>query len=253
MTIAPTSCALAPAPLVQQQAATVPSVPAPTATAAGPAPTTTAPATSAAADATAGAGRLTTVAPGGSQSDADLVEGALETLRRSTAGAVVVDRLLATDARINVVSDAEFAAMGQDGAHAFYDPKVGAMYLRRTDLQGESGADFAAVALAHEGVHMLDDTARVDAAYVAAASRSIAAGSLTQEQARFELTMIREARAFTFAGQVARELGVQLPQDDPTHVAASGANDQATYAAVWAALLGSSYNPEGRAAAVQNF
>jgi hypothetical protein len=62
-------------------------------------------ATGAAPVATATPQRLTTVAPGGQQSDANLVEATLNVLRGSQGGAAMVDRLLAVGARINVISD----------------------------------------------------------------------------------------------------------------------------------------------------
>lgn len=225
-------------------------------------PITTAPATTAAtAPAAATPQRLTTLAPGAAASDADLVESTLSVLRQSPAGAQVVDRLLAVGAKINVLSDAEIAAMGHGTAHAVYDPKVDTMFLRRSDLANTSNIGFAAVALAHEGTHLLDDVGKVDAPYVMQATqRVIAAGGPTtaagieaQEQATFELTMIKEARAFTFAGQVAKQLGVALPATDPTSVSVAGGNDQATYGKVFQSLLSSSYNPERRAAPIANF
>lgn len=205
--------------------------------------------------------RLTTLAPGGSAADANLVERTLGTLRQSAGGAQLVDRLLAVGARINVISDAEFQTMGHADAHAFYDPKIDTMFLRRSDLADASSMKFAAVALAHEGTHLLDDVGRIADPFInAAAGRVHAAGgpatpqgAAAQKQALFELTMIKEARAFTFAGQVARDLGVKTPSTDPTSISAAGANDQTTYAKVWQALLSSAYNPDRRAAAVMNF
>jgi hypothetical protein len=133
------------------------------------------------------------------------------------------------------------------------------MALRRSDLSDTQEIAFAAVALAHEGTHLLDDVGKVTQGWVAAATERIiaaggdgtAGGQAVMAQVEFELMMINEARAFTFAGQVARDLGVQLAAADPTSVAAAGRNDAATYAQVWQALLGtSSYNPERRSAAV---
>ena len=169
--------------------------------------------------------------------------------------------MLAVGAKVNVISDAEFKAMGHDNAHAFYDPKVDTMFLRRSDLSDANNLNFAAVALAHEGTHLLDDVGQVSTPFIENASRTIAAaggstsaaGREAQAQAMFELTMIKETRAFVFAGQVARDLGVQTPATDPTSVAAAGGNDQATYQRVWNAVLNSSYNEEKRQAAPRNF
>lgn len=225
-----------------------------TASGAGTAPVTTA------ATGTAAPQRLTAVAPGGNQADADLVERTLGVLRGSPNGAQVVDRLLAVGARINVISDAEFQAMGHGDSHAFYDPKIDTMFLRRSDLADQSGIQFAAVALAHEGTHLLDDVAGlaepvirdITAKVVAAGGLGTPAGAEAREQGLFELTMIKETRAFLFAGQVARDLGVQLPATDPTATAIAGGNDQATFNAVWQRLLESSYNPSGRRATPRN-
>jgi hypothetical protein len=205
--------------------------------------------------------RLTTLAPGGAQSDADLVESTLGILRQSPSGAQMVDRLLAVKARVNVVSDAEFSALGHGDAHAFYDPKQDAMFLRRSDLADATKQRFAAVALAHEGTHLLDDVGGVSDPFIedaahrvqAAGGTATANGAAIQAQALFELTMIKEARAFVFAGQVARDLAVPTPSSDPTSVAAAGGNDQSTYAKVWSSLLTSAYNPEHRTAAVRAF
>ncbi|MBC7460715.1 MAG: hypothetical protein H7287_05080 [Thermoleophilia bacterium] len=209
--------------------------------------------------------RMTSVAPGGTARDADLVEATLAQLRRSPSGAQVVDRLLAVGARVNVVSDGDFVRLGHGAAHAFYDPAAKTIYLRRTELEGARSSNtqsgFAAVALAHEGTHLLDDVSGVADGFIAARTRAIAhaggsaslAGVETQRQALFELTMVKEARAFLFAGQVARELGVTTPAADPTSVAASGPNDAATYGRVWDALLSSPYNPAGRTAQLANF
>jgi hypothetical protein len=208
----------------------------------------------------AGTQPLTTLAPGGSPQDAALVEQTLNVLRQSPSGAQVVDRLLAVGAKINVISDAEFQSMGHDSAHAFYDPKIDTMFLRRSDLADANNINFAAVALAHEGTHLLDDVAnladpmvsQITSNVVAAGGLNTPAGIEAREQGMFELMMVKEARAFTFAGQVARDLQVKLDDTDPTKVAISGGNDQTTYNAVWQRLLQSSYNPQGRTAAVRN-
>ncbi len=203
---------------------------------------------------------LTTLAPGGNAQDAALVERTLGVLRQSASGAQIVDRLLAAGARVNVISDEEFRAMGHGDAHAFYDPKIDTMFLRRSDLADDANVRFAAVALAHEGTHLLDDVAKLSDPFVAQVSQQVAAaggletaqGAAIRDQSMFELTMIKETRAFLFAGQVARELGVTLPSTDPTSTAIAGANDQATYNAVWQRLLQSSYNREGRTATARN-
>lgn len=203
---------------------------------------------------------LTTVAPGGNPQDAALVERALGVLRQSPSGAQAVDRMLAVGAKINVISDQEFAAMGHDSAHAFYDPKIDTMFLRRSDLADEQNVKFAAIALVHEGTHLLDDVSGISAPItqeitnrvVAAGGLGTPAGIEAREQGLFELTMIKETRAFLFAGTVARELGVQLPATDPTTIAINGGNDQGTYDAVWQRLLRSSYNEQGRSAAPRN-
>lgn len=204
--------------------------------------------------------RLTTVAPGGNQGDADLVERTLGVLRGSPAGAQVVDRLLAVGAKVNVISDAEFQSMGHGDSHAFYDPKIDTMFLRRSDLADTSAIRFAAVALAHEGTHLLDDVAgiaepmvrEIEARVASAGGLGTAAGIEARDQGLFELTMVKETRAFLFAGQVARELGMQLPATDPTSTAIAGGNDQATFTAVWERLLRSSYNPTNRTALPRN-
>lgn len=203
---------------------------------------------------------LTTLAPGGSPQDAALVERTLGVLRQSPAGAQVVDRLLAVGAKVNVISDEEFAGMGHGTAHAFYDPKIDTMFLRRSDLSDATNVQFAAVALAHEGTHLLDDVAKLSDPFIAEVTQRVAAagglataqGAAIRDQAMFELTMIKETRAFLFAGQVARELKVQLPTTDPTSTAIAGGNDQATFNAVWQRLLSSSYNEQGRTAAPRN-
>ena len=220
-----------------------------------------APATAAAGVGAAAAPRpLTTLAPGGNPQDAALVERTLGVLRQTPAGAQVVDRLLAVGAKVNVISDQEFAAMGHGSAHAFYDPKIDTMFLRRSDLSDDANVRFAAVALAHEGTHLLDDVAKLSDPFIAEVTQRVAAagglataqGAEIRDQAMFELTMIKETRAFLFAGQVARELNMQLPATDPTSTAIAGGNDQATFNAVWQRLLSSSYNEQGRTAAPRN-
>jgi hypothetical protein len=151
--------------------------------------------------------------------------------------------------------------MGHQDAHAFYDPKVDTMFLRRSDLADTNNMRFAAVALAHEGTHLLDDVGKVSDPFIQQASQKIAAaggpntaaGKAAQDQAMFELTMIKEARAFVFAGQVAKDLHVTTPATDPTSVSSAGGNDMATYSRVWDALLKSGYNPEHRTATVRSF
>ncbi len=210
--------------------------------------------------ATAAARPLTSLAPGGSAADAALVERTLGTLRQSPAGAQIVDRLLAVGARVNVISDDEFQAMGHKDAHAFYDPKIDTMFLRRSDLADNTNVQFAAVALAHEGTHLLDDVAKLSDPFINEVTQKVAAagglgtaqGAAIRDQAMFELTMIKETRAFLFAGSVARELNLKLPPTDPTSTAIAGANDQATYNAVWQRLLQSSYNEQGRTATPRN-
>jgi len=207
-----------------------------------------------------GVSRMTSVAPGGTQGDANLVEATLNVLRGSASGAAVVDRLLAVGARINVISDAEATAMGHGDAHAFFDPAKDTMYLRRSDLSG-ANLNFAAVAIAHEGTHLLDDAAGLAEPFIQQASNGVAAlggtatarGLEAQKQALFELTMIKETRAFVLAGQVARDLGVALPVGDPTTIAARGGNNQNTYSLVWQTLMTTAYNPDKRTAPARNF
>lgn len=207
-----------------------------------------------------GAQSLTTLAPGGSPQDAVLVEQTLNVLRQSPSGAQVVDRLLAVGAKINVISDAEFQAMGHESAHAFYDPKIDTMFLRRSNLADTKNVNFAAVALAHEGTHLLDDVAnlaepmigQITSKVAAAGGLGTAAGIEARDQGMFELMMVKETRAFLFSGQVARDLKVPFDNSDPTKVAVDGGNDQATYNALWQRLLRSSYNEAGRTAAPRN-
>ncbi|MCW2928625.1 MAG: hypothetical protein JWM86_2593 [Thermoleophilia bacterium] len=249
------------APMVAAPASIATPLAAPAVSTITPAAAATGAAPAAAATATAAPQRLTSLAPGGSAADANLVEQTLGTLRQSAGGSQLVDRLLAVGARINVISDAEFKGMGHGDAHAFYDPKIDTMFLRRSDLADAKNMKFAAVALAHEGTHLLDDVGRIADPFINAAATRVQAaggpgtpqGAAAQQQVLFELTMMKEARAFTFAGQVARDLGVTTPPTDPTSIAAAGGNDQATYAKVWQALLSSSYNPDRRTAAVANF
>lgn len=149
--------------------------------------------------------------------------------------------------------------MGEQDAHAFYDPKSDTMYLRRSELADEKNRSFAAVALAHEGTHLLDDLGgvgdpliqEISAKVTAAGGLGTAAGIEARDQGLFELMLLKETRAFTFAGSVARELGVRLGDNDPTATAIAGGNDQQTYAAVWDRLLRSSYNEQHRTAAVR--
>lgn len=202
---------------------------------------------------------LTALASGGSASDAQLVEGTLATLRSTPAGAQIVDRLLANNAKVNVISDAQFTQMGQADAHAFFDPNIDTVYLRRSDLVKDQ--QMAAVELAHEGTHLLDDIAGLNKPLFAQSeARAQAMGGTTSQanevraQAQFEEMIISEARAFTFSGQVAKQLGYnKLTNTDPTLISATGTNDQATYARVFQALLKGPYNTENRAAQVRNF
>lgn len=189
--------------------------------------------------------------------DQQLVASALLALQQSGHGARLVDQLISQHANVLVLSDEEFAAAGEQAAHAFYNPANDAIYLRRSDLQKD--VRLAAVEFAHEGVHLLDDKGRVADAFIKSESARIAAitdpaaREAAVQQTQFELTMIKEARAFTFTGRIAYEIGLQLAQGDPTGVAAQGGNDQSTYSAVWQALLGSNYNPQRRTAAIRDF
>lgn len=208
----------------------------------------------------AGERPLTVVGTGGNEQDAQYVERALEVLRGSASGAQIVDRLLAVNAKINVLSDQEFASLGHDSAHAFYDPAADTMYLRRSNLADDGNVKFAAVALAHEGTHLLDDvsgitepvTKEIVGKVAAAGGLESSGGIEARDQGLFELKMIKETRAFVFSGAVARELGLDLPNSDPTSVAIAGANDSATFNAVWERLLRSAYNAEQRSAAPRN-
>lgn len=202
---------------------------------------------------------MTALAAGGNASDAQLVEGTLNVLRSTPAGAHIVDRLLANNAKVNVISDAQFAQMGQADAHAFFDPNIDTVFLRRSDLA--TNQQMAAIELAHEGTHLLDDIAGLNKPLFAEAqARAQALGGTTPQareveaQARFEEMIISEARAFTFAGQVAQQLGyTRLASSDPTLISARGSNSQATYAQVFQALLKGPYNTEHRTAQVRNF
>jgi hypothetical protein len=179
-------------------------------------------------------------------------------LRQSQSGARLLDTLIANKANVVVLSDEEFAQDGQQAAHAYFRPANDTIYMRRSDLQADS--TLSAVELAHEGVHLLDEIGNVDDTFVTSESQRI--GAITDPVARdeatrqavFELTMIKEARAVLYSGQIVHELGYTgLKADDPTMVAATGGNDQATYGAVWNALLASAYNPDHRTAAVKDF
>lgn len=194
------------------------------------------------------------VGGGGSDADAALVTQAMTLLKTSANGAFIANLLTGSGAQISVLSDQEFAAMGESTAHAFYDPNKDTLFLRRSDLQGD--VKLAAVEIAHEGTHMLDDKGRIgkaaidDARRAAGALTDPAASAAAMKQADFEHTILMEARAFTFSGQVARELGLQLTANDPTMVAAAGSNDTATYQKVWDKLLSSGYNQDHRSARI---
>lgn len=214
--------------------------------------TTTFP-SAAASDAVTGGGiaaepaALTTVGAGGSATDAALVEHALGVLSATASGASIVNGLRGVGAHMMVMSAAEFAANGESGAHAYFDPNTTTLYLRREDLANND--KLAAVEIAHEGTHLLDYIGHVNDAWRAQRQQQLVGTSGAFEgaalaQLRFENMMVAEARAFTFAGQVAREVGWQAPYGDPTFDAMAGANDAATYGRVWQRLLAGPYNTD---------
>jgi hypothetical protein len=225
------------------------------------APMAAAAAAAAPAPAPAAAGPVAPVAPiiggTGSPEDTALVRATLDALQRSPIGAAIVQQMNAVGSKIEVMSDAQFAQAGHGGSNAFYDTGNDTMYLRRSHLATNPG--FSAIELAHEATHMLDDKAGIIRGFEAQAQAGAAAlGGNTPaaieaaRQSRFELTMIMETRAFVITGQVARELGLQVNPSSITGVAARGPNDQQTYSNVWTKLLTSTYNDEGRQAAVRS-
>lgn len=187
--------------------------------------------------------------------DAQLLNGALDYLRTSATGSSILSRVEAHGLRAQVLDDAQFDAMGQQGAAAFYDTASDTMYVRRTWLQQKP--DRAALVIGHELVHALDDIEGLGNGWTQGRLKQLApSGQPTAQvvgQATWESSIAREARAYVLQGQLMRELG----QLDPTRmagavaVAANGANDRATYDDVFRLLVSSregGYNPEGRRA-----
>ncbi|MBC7645025.1 MAG: hypothetical protein H7123_07850, partial [Thermoleophilia bacterium] len=137
-------------------------------------------------------------------------------------------------------------------AHAYFDPNVNVLYLRRDDLQRDT--KLAAIEIAHEGTHLLDHVGKVNDAFTKPreatfAGLGAAQAKAARDQLSFESMMVAESRAFVYAGQVARDIGWTGVAADPTSIASAGGNDAATYAKVWQQLLTGPYNNEHRTAA----
>jgi hypothetical protein len=184
-----------------------------------------------------------------------LLEPAFAELRRSPTGAPILAQLERTNIQMQVLDDASFDRIDKGGSAAFYDPPSDTMYLRSSWLAKSPGK--TASLIAHEGTHALDDLRGIGVAALQARTTALAGGRpVTAEvvkQAGFEVSIAKEARGYVVQGQVLRELGLVDPTKvgGPLLVAAQGANDRATYDAVFRGLVSSpegGYNPEGRSA-----
>lgn len=192
------------------------------------------------------AGRGTIFNMSGQDADAELIRDALTTLGGSETGRSMVQSLDAADARVSILSDATFAAIGKDDAHAFYNRASNTVYVRRELMRDDPG--FAAVTVAHEGQHLLDDrTDAVDAMLGPHAEALVAAGA-TIPEATDEILRVRtvlgETRAFLTAGAVARDLHVATPTSWPTEVARDQLDPTLRFQDVWNAVAESPYDPE---------
>jgi hypothetical protein len=187
--------------------------------------------------------------------DQPLLEAALGELRRSPTGAPILAGLERSNIQMRVLDDAQFDQMDKQGSAAVYDPKLDTMFLRRSWLQRSPGK--TASLIAHEGQHALDDLGNVGMATLQQRTTQLANGGAVTpaivQQAGWEVSIAKETRGYMVQGQVLRELGLVDPTKvgGPLLVAAQGANDRATYDAVFRGLVSSpegGYNPEGRQA-----
>lgn len=187
--------------------------------------------------------------------DQALLDAALGELGRSPTGAPILAQLERSNVQMRVLDDARFDQMDKQGSAAVYDPQQDTMFLRRSWLQKSPGK--TASLIAHEGQHALDDLGNVGMAALqqrtAALARGGAVTAAIVQQAGWEVSIAKEARAYLVQGQVLRDLGLVDPAKvgGPLLTAAQGANDRATYDAVFRGLVSSpegGYNPEGRQA-----
>jgi hypothetical protein len=170
--------------------------------------------------------------------DKPLVDAMLAQLRTSQTGLQVLAGIERIGAKVTVLDDAQFEAAGHKDSGAYYDPPTDTMYVRRSDLQREPRR--AAATFAHEATHALDDAGRVGEAYVAQeTARLNATGQMNAaqvEQVGVNLSLAKEARAFTVHTTVMRELGEQ-PEGMLSDVVRTGANDLATYQKIFGMLV----------------
>lgn len=188
-----------------------------------------------------------------------VVQNTLAVLDATPHGKLVSSGLRSSNAPIIVMTDSDFESKFHSPlAYAMYEPKDKSIYMRRTTL--EADPRFAAVALAHEGTHYLDDVSGIESTAIQRAIDSINLLEKDRQndatkQKQWEISMIGEARAFVVSGHVARELGAKLENSDVSAIAAKSVNepDSTIYAKVWQRLLESNYNPEHRMAPPQHF
>lgn len=170
--------------------------------------------------------------------DKPLVDAMLAQLQRSPTGSAILAGIQRIGTKVTVMDDAQFAAAGHADSGAYYDPSSDTMYLRRSRMQTELQS--TAATFAHEATHALDDIGQVGAAYVTQeTARLNATGALTAaqvEQLGVNLSLAKEARAYTVHATVMRELGV-TPHGMLEDVVRTGANDLATYQKIFGMLV----------------
>ena len=166
-----------------------------------------------------------------------IVDAMVAQLRTTATGSRIIADIERIGAKVTVLDDAQFAAAGHGESGAYYDPPTDTMYVRRSDLQSEPRR--AAATFAHEATHALDDAGGVGKSYIDQKSAAAAAaGTLTAatvEQLGVELSLAKEARAFTVQATILRELG-ETPTGILADVVRTGANDLATYRTVFTML-----------------
>ena len=137
-------------------------------------------------------GPATPSAPGGPGAS---VDSELSTIASTKSGKELVDRLNASGVQVKVVDDAVLQQkFGTTRTLGEYDERDKTIYVSASKVGTKQGI----LTLAHEAFHAIDDVSGLNAA--TRNRRAQTPDSAWQDK------LIRESRAYTFEGEVAREL-----------------------------------------------
>lgn len=193
------------------------------------------------------------IAAAATPDDQQLLSNVFATMRTSATAGALAARLLASNTQLRVLDDATFDAQVSPSMSAMYDAATNTILLKRGQLAGD--VQRAAITLAHESVHALDD-AQIDTAQALAVQQagSMLNGAAWLAQRDFEIHMVAETRAYMLQAQVTAELGLDSRRIFRVQPAVALDGSLRSYEQTWTAVQAmTEYNPHGRRAAPRGY